>query len=180
MKLKYFSLILTALILLSCSDVQPRKPVIRKTGSFMKESIERNKALNKVEEQLLMALMQKDTVHTYLSSPNGFWYYYVQRDTTQTDVPAKGDEVLFTYEIKRIDGSVLYSEQELGLKRYRVDKEDLISGLQEGIKLMHPGETVTFLFPSYKAFGLTGEDRVGPSEPLIYTVHLKEIIHKNQ
>ena len=65
--------------------------------------------------------------------------------------------------------------EELGTKSYLVDKEELITGLQDGIKLMKEGETISFLFPSYKAFGYTGNDKVGPNEPLIYSVQLLKI-----
>jgi FKBP-type peptidyl-prolyl cis-trans isomerase len=51
--------------------------------------------------------------------------------------------------------------------------------LQDGIKLMRKGEIVTCLFPSHKAFGYGGSEGINPNEPLIYTVHLKEIIVKN-
>ncbi len=56
-----------------------------------------------------------------------------------------------------------------------VDKEELIAGLQDGFKLMKEGEVITFLFPSYKAYGYTGHDKIKPNQPLIYTVQLLKI-----
>jgi gliding motility-associated peptidyl-prolyl isomerase len=175
---KYFFTLLAAVFLIACSGPEPRKPVVRKTGSFMKESIERNKALNGLEEDLLRAKLKKDSVHNYFTSSKGFWYFYNKRDSLQSKFPQKGDEVVYTYEVKRLNDSILYSKEEIGKKRYLVDREELITGLQDGIKLMHPGETVTFLFPSHKAFGYTGNERVMPNEPLIYTVELIEITDK--
>jgi gliding motility-associated peptidyl-prolyl isomerase len=152
--------------------------VIRKTGSFMKESIERNKSLNNLEEDLIKAKLKKDAVNNYLTSSKGFWYFYNKRDSLQIRYPKKGDEVVYTYEVKRLNDSILYSKDEIGEKQYLVDREELITGLQDGLKLMHPGETVTFLFPSHKAFGYTGNKRVLPNEPLIYKVELIEITDK--
>ena len=40
---------------------------------------------------------------------------------------------------------------------------------------MKEGEKVTFLFPSYKAYGYTGFDKVKPNQPLIYSVQLLKI-----
>ena len=60
-----------------------------------------------------------------------------------------------------------------------VDQEELITGLQEGIKLTKEGEILTFLFPSHMAFGYTGNGKIESNQPLIYKVHLKEIINKN-
>jgi len=175
---KYFLVVLFVVTLISCSGPEPRKPVIRKTGSFMKESIKRNKALNTLEEDLLKAKLKKDSIHNYFNSSKGFWYFYNKRDSLQTKYPEKGDEVIYTYEVKRLNDSILYSKEEVGKKHYLVDKEELITGLQDGLKLMHPGEEVTFLFPSHKAFGYTGNERVMPNEPLIYTVELIEINKK--
>ena len=175
---KYFLVVLFVVTLISCSGPEPRKPVIRKTGSFMKESIKRNKALNTLEEDLLKAKLKKDSIHNYFNSSKGFWYFYNKRDSLQTKYPEKGDEVIYTYEVKRLNDSILYSKEEIGKKHYLVDKEELITGLQDGLKLMHPGEEVTFLFPSHKAFGYTGNERVMPNEPLIYTVELIEINKK--
>ncbi len=176
---KFFLIITVVLLLISCSKPEPRKPVVRKTGSFIKESIKRNKVLNNIEEDLLKAKLKKDSIHNYFTSPKGFWYFYNRRDSLQTKYPKKGDEVIYTYEVKRLNDSIVYSKEEIGKKRYLVDREELITGLQDGIKLMHQGEIITFLFPSHKAFGYTGNDRIDPNEPLIYTVQLIEIIHKN-
>ncbi|RUA11132.1 MAG: gliding motility-associated peptidyl-prolyl isomerase GldI [Flavobacteriia bacterium] len=175
---KFFLVVLFVVTLISCSGPEPRKPVIRKTGSFMKESIKRNKALNTLEEDMLKAKLKKDSIHNYFNSSKGFWYFYNKRDSLQTKYPEKGDEVIYTYEVKRLNDSILYSKEEIGKKHYLVDKEELITGLQDGLKLMHPGEEVTFLFPSHKAFGYTGNERVMPNEPLIYTVELIEINKK--
>lgn len=175
---KIFYTIVVFVFIVSCSKPEPRKPIKRKTGSFMKESIDRNKKLNKLEENLLQVKMQNDSTHTYHTSANGFWYFYNKKVSLNTQFPVKGDEVIFSYEIRTLKDSILYSKQELGDKRYLVDKEELIAGLQDGIKLMHKDEIITFLFPSHKAFGYTGNERVYPNEPLIYTVHLKNIINK--
>jgi gliding motility-associated peptidyl-prolyl isomerase len=166
----------------SCSNPEARKPIVRKTGSFINESIERNKLLNNAENALLMEKMKMDSSHEYLNSANGFWYYYLTKTESETYLPKRGDEVFYSHEIRSLNDSILYSKEELGTKSYLVDKEDLISGLQDGIKLMKEGETVSFLFPSYKAYGYSGHGKIGPNEPLIYIVQLIKInkLSKNE
>lgn len=177
MKYKSFFLLI-GLSIISCSKPEPRKPVVRKTSSFIMESVERNKVLNKLEETLIKQKMESDSSHFYISSAFGFWYFYQRKDTLNAISPVKGDEVVFSYEIKDLRDSIIYSKEELGDKNYLVDQEDLISGLQDGIKLMKEGETVTFLFPSYKAYGYAGYEKINSNQPLIYTVNLKKIISK--
>ena len=63
--------------LISCSGPEPRRPVQVKTGSFIKASVERSKALLAKEEQLIQAIIAADSVHKYYSSANGSSYYYL-------------------------------------------------------------------------------------------------------
>lgn len=171
----FFSLIV---LFITCTTPQPRKPVIRKTSTFLKESIERNKIINKIEEAAFNDLMAQDSTYEYLNSDNGFWYYYVKKDSLNDKFPVKGDVLSYTYEIKDINKKVLYTKEELGLRTYKVDQQELISGLQDGLKLMKVGETVTFLFPSHKAYGYAGYDKINSGQPLIYTVTLEKINSK--
>jgi gliding motility-associated peptidyl-prolyl isomerase len=171
--------LLLLLIISSCSSPEARKPIIRKTSSFMSESVDRNTVLKNVEEEIFRQIMEKDSLNEYISSEYGFWYYYVERNVTNNEFANTGDEGLFSYEARSLDDNIVYSNEELGDINYLVDKEELITGLQEGIKLMKEGEVVVFLFPSYKAYGYVGNDRIRSNEPLIYTVKLKKIINKN-
>ena len=174
--MKYLVVILTFFtLLMSCSNPEARKPIVRKTSSFMNESIERNKMLNKAENAILLQRIKSDTLHNYVNSENGFWYYYDLSVSDEKYTPNRGDEVFYTHEIRGLNNVILYSEEELGTKSYLIDKEELITGLQDALKIMKEGEKVTFLFPSYKAYGYTGYDRVQPNQPLIYSIKLLKI-----
>jgi len=175
--IRFKNIILLALVLIlsSCSKTEPRKPIVRKTGSFLDESVKRNKEVNKIEENVLKQLMQNDSLHHYTNSQNGFWYYYQIKDSLGLKQPIKGDKVVFTYDVKNLQKAILFSKEEVGNVEYVVDKQELITGLQDGIKLMKEGEIVTFLFPSYKAYGYSGNERVKPNQSLIFTVELIKI-----
>ena len=89
--------------------------------------------------------------------------------------PKKGDVAYFDYEIGDLKGNVVYSEIELKPQTYVVDKQNIMMGLRDGIKLMRKNEKVTFLFPSHIAFGYHGDNkRIGSNEPLICTVTLND------
>jgi len=56
-----------------------------------------------------------------------------------------------------------------------VDKQNIIMGLRDGIKLMHKKEKVIFLFPSNMGYGYHGDNkRIGVNIPLICTVTLND------
>ena len=178
--IRKISVLLLIMFFTGCSEPEARKPVVRKSSTFLKESIVRNKAINKLEEAVFQDLIKKDTAHTYLTSENGFWYYYSVKNPTATSYPKTGDAVNFTYSIKDVDGNTIFTEEEIGPQNYLVDKQELITGLQDGIKLMKEGEVVTFLFPSHKAYGYLGHERIGRGQPLIYTVKMNKITVNNK
>lgn len=175
---KILTLALLGMNLVTCctQKQEPRRPVSHSSGEFMKQSIERNKKLNQNEEALIASIIKKDTANTYLASTKGYWYYYNQKNTQEQPKPLRGDVVIFDYEIKDINGKVIYSQAELKTQNYLVDKQDFMKGIQDGIKLMQKGEKVTFLFPSHMAFGYHGDNnKITTNQPLICSVTLKDI-----
>ncbi|MCK5679136.1 MAG: gliding motility-associated peptidyl-prolyl isomerase GldI, partial [Flavobacteriaceae bacterium] len=117
--------ILVLMLLISCSKPEPRKPIVRKTSSFMSESVKRNIVLNKLEEDILKHKIENDSVNVYISSENGFWYFYNKKDTLNSKLPVQGDEVIFTHEIRNLQDSIIYSYEDLGVNNYLVDREEL-------------------------------------------------------
>ena len=167
--------------LASCKSPEARYPVSQKSGSYIDESVARNKKLVAQEEQYIKNLMAEDSTTSYQASADGFWYYYNTKvaDSITNDKPEFGDIVDFEYSISSIDGQTIYAEGEKPRRTYAMDQEKLFSGLRQGLKLMKEGETVTFLFPSHKAFGYYGDkEKIGTNMPIITKVTLYNIEKK--
>lgn len=177
--MRTFVLLLVTFIISSCGEREARHPVTRNTGSYIKESIQRNKDLIAREEKEIAALIAQDTLKTYEASSLGFWYTYVQKNDTLTKpTPQVGDLVLFNYNLQTLDGQKLVTREELGNVVTQIDQsnQELITGIREGLKIMKQGETVTFLLPSHKAYGYYGLDGKIPSNmPVRSTVTILEI-----
>lgn len=164
------------LIVFGCKTPEARRPITVKTGSFIDASVERNKKLNAKEKTFIENVM-KQKEQDYIASESGFWYYYnnkIENDTLKT--PAFGDIINYNYNVKGINGNLIYSTEDIKTQTYTMDKEELFTGLREGLKLMKSGETVTFLFPSQKAYGYYGdENKIGSNVPLICEVTVNSI-----
>ncbi len=172
---KYILLVAATIFIASCSEKQARKPISHSSGTFMKESIDRNKKLNEQEKLVIAKIIQKDTAFLYNRSEKGFWYAY-ENKSTENVFPVKGDIVNFDYEITDLYGNSIYSAEELKTQTYHVDKQNIMSGLRNGIKLMHKGDKVKFIFPSQSAYGYHGDDKkIGTNQPIICHVTLNEI-----
>ena len=161
---------------ISCKQQQQvRMPISRSSGIFMKESAVRNKKLIAGEEGKIDSIIKSNPKIQYIASKKGYWYYYETKNERDTLRPKKGDVVQFDYEIMDLKGNVVYSEVELKPQTYIVDKQNIMMGLRDGIKLMHKNEKVTFLFPSHMAYGYRGDlKRINTNQPLICSVTLND------
>ncbi|MGQ7946881.1 gliding motility-associated peptidyl-prolyl isomerase GldI [Flavobacterium sp. WC2509] len=174
----FFSAILVA----SCKQTQEaRKPISHSSGSFMKQSIARNKKMIAKEEDQIAAVIKSDTTKKYIASKKGYWYYYESRNLTDSLTPKKGDIALFDYEIKDLNGKTIYSKEELERQIYKVDKQDIMMGLRDGIKLMRKKEKVHFLFTSHMGYGYHGDNnKIGINQPLFCTVTLYDFMPETE
>lgn len=174
--------ILIALLVVSCHKPEPREPVIMRSGQFLKKSANRNKAIQKEQEKEILEIIgQAEDSLTYHTSSNGFWYRYDTKLDNDKNTPQFGDIVKFTYDIATIEGKEIYSQEEIGTREYKMDQEDIFSGMRNGLKLMKVGETMTFYFPSSIAFDYYGDgEKIGRNIPIRSTVTLKHIKPRNK
>ncbi len=178
-KIILFVVFITTLV--SCKQPQARMPISRSSGTFMKESVIRNKKLVAGEEGRIDSIIKSNPEIKYFASKKGYWYSYDIRNEKDTLRPKKGDIAFFDYEIKDFKGNVIYSDVELRPQVYAIDKQNIMMGLRDGIKLMRKNEKVTFLFPSHMGFGYHGDEkRIGTNEPLICTVTLNDFKPENK
>lgn len=171
-----FLIISISILFFACKEPEARRPVLQKTSNSYKEVVAKSKQINAEENQRITQLIALDSLHTYQASTYGFWYTYLHKTVENLPTPKTGDVVVLEYNIQDLQGNILYSKEALGLKNYTVDKEDFISALQDGIKLMKVGETITFVIPFYRAFGASGDgNKIGINQSIKSTLTLIEI-----
>ena len=76
MKLKYFITLLV--ITISCKDIEPRRPINKKSISFIKNSIKRNKLITKNQESIFKNII-KESKNIFIYSEKGFWYSFKKK-----------------------------------------------------------------------------------------------------
>jgi len=179
---KIVLLIVVFMTFLSCKQQQQaRMPISRSSGTFMKESAARNKKLIAGEEGKIDSIIKSNPKIQYLASKKGYWYHYQIKNENDTLRPKIGDVAQFDYEIMDLKGNVVYSEVELRPQTYLVDKQNILMGLRDGIKLMRKNEKVTFLFPSHMAYGYRGDNKlIKSNQPIICIVTLNDFKPKEK
>lgn len=165
-------------VITGCQNKQEaRRPISHSSGSFMKQSMDRNKKLIAGEEAEIARVIRQNKRVKFIASTKGFWYSYIATNTKDSLTPKKGDVALFDYEVKDLKGRILYSQSELGPQTYFVDKQNIMTGLREGIKLMHRNEKINFLFTSHIAYGYHGDNKkIGTNKPLLCIVTLRDFM----
>lgn len=170
--------VLLACFVWSCEQNQEaRRPLSQASGSFMKKSIERNKKLVASEEDRIQAVIKKNAGIEFLASKKGYWYHFSKRNMQDTLTPKKGDVAFYDYEVKDLKGNIIYTKEETQPQTYYVDKQNIMMGLRDGIKLMRKKETFVFLFPSHMGYGYHGDNKkIGTNIPLLCTVTLRNFM----
>ncbi|MEX0289543.1 MAG: gliding motility-associated peptidyl-prolyl isomerase GldI [Flavobacteriaceae bacterium] len=174
--MKKYWLILFCVGFIGCEGPQPRRPVKVKTGSFMKESAERSKKLLALEEKMIQDIIENDSLHSYQSSAAGSWFYYDEQVTADTPMPLPDDLVTMSYNVVSLANDTIYSMEDIGVIKYKVDKQELFPGLRNSVKLLKEKETATFYFPSSLAYGYHGDNnKIGTNVPIKSTISIFKI-----
>lgn len=178
--IRFVFIILLVSMIFGCKSPEARQPISTKSGTFIKESAERNIKLNQREQEHISSIIKSHPEIEYIASESGFWYFYNTKVEQDSITANFGDIVNFNYNIKDLNGNEIYSFEEIKTQNYNMDQEELFTGLREGLKLMKSGETVTFLFPSQKAFGYYGDTKkIGANVPLMCQVTVHSITQNN-
>jgi len=171
-------IIVLLLIVFSCKEIEARRPKEHSVTNFYKEVIEQNKRLNTLENEKIKEIISKDTILNFKPSNNGFWYAFLEKDSINTATPKKGDLITISYDIKTLYNQPVYNEKEVD---YKIDEQNFIPGLEEGVKLMKKGEKAVFIIPSYAAYGVTGDgDKIKINQTIKSTIQLIQIQKNNE
>lgn len=162
--------LLLLLFFASCAKHKPQLPSNK--GVEEDRSIvlllEMNQRLTLKEDSLLLKFVEKSAVK-FIKNELGFWYFI----SNLTQHAKLQDKENFGFDCKTslLDGKVIRSE----VKQVALGKKELPQGLEEGLKLMHKGESATFIVPWYLAHGMKGSGKlIPPYTSLVYEVKLYE------
>ncbi|MEI6754483.1 MAG: FKBP-type peptidyl-prolyl cis-trans isomerase [Paludibacter sp.] len=97
----------------------------------------------------------------------GFWYkiFHTGKGTAVKD----SVQCSFDFQIMKLDNKLINS----GFTKIIIGKKQSIIGLEEGLKMMHKGDSAIFIIPWYLAYGMTGNDMIPPYTSLIYRIKLR-------
>lgn len=102
--------------------------------------------------------------------------YMITKKGGGTENPQVEQRVKVDYKISLLDGTLCYSSEKEGPKEFVVGKDNIETGLHEGIQYLHVGDEATFILPSHLAHGLLGDGNKIPAKAsVIYEIKLLAI-----
>lgn len=163
-------LVLFVFFIFSCGPADPEK----KEGIDPRQFKQALEKVNKYEVQ-----KQSDEINQYIARHNwpmektGTGLRYIIIEKGNGIQPKSGDFVSVNYKISLLDGTLCYSSEKDGAKEFKVEGDNVESGLHEAALLMHVGDKAKFILPSYMANGLQGDnDRIPPLSAIVVDLEL--------
>ncbi|MCW3071399.1 MAG: fkpA [Bacteroidetes bacterium] len=102
--------------------------------------------------------------------------YMITKKGEGKETPQQEQLVKVDYKISLLDGTLCYSSEKDGPKEFVVGKDNIESGLHEGIRYLHTGDEATFILPSHLAHGFLGDGNKIPAKAsVIYEIKLISI-----
>lgn len=162
--------ILITLILASC-DAQENKQ--HRTYS-KEELIEANKQMVSDESDMIDRYIEVKDLKTE-KTETGLVFQILESGSDSLVKAHTGNIATLTYRTYLLDSTEISFSPPNDPLRFKIDQDDVVSGLHEGIKLLSVGDSARFILPSHLAYGLTGTETVPPKSALVYEVRLIDL-----
>jgi len=101
---------------------------------------------------------------------------YISMKAGSGELARSGQDARVQYKVSLLDGTECYKTDDDEVEVFRIDKSNIETGIQEGIKKMRVGEKAKLIIPSHIAHGLIGDlDKVPPLAPIVVDIELFEL-----
>lgn len=161
--------------LLCCSSCGDHKTSGKKTNIQSKEFQDKLVEANKMYVKRESDEIDQYALHhgwNMLTTGTGLRYMITKKgEGRELAHPEQKAKVL--YKISLLDGTLCYSSDNDGPKEFFVGKDNIESGLHEGIQYLHEGDEAVFILPSHLAHGLMGDgNKIPPKASVVYHIKL--------
>ena len=164
--------IFSLLLFVSCGE--------KKKELSKQEQLKYHETLIKVNKYLVDE--DADIIRKYIKRRNwqmhttetGLWYMIYEKGNGEIAQSNKMATIL--YKVSLLDGTLCYSSEKSGTKKFRIGQGGIEPGLEEGILLLHTGDKAKFIMPPHLAHGLMGDgDKIPPRSTILYEIELTQI-----
>jgi len=170
-----FLLIFAVVVLFACKNTAKEKQRKKVPIAEYEKPLQRvNKYLVKEDNDRIKSFIRRK--HWDMKqTKTGLWYQIYEK-SNDTLKPKFNDIVELSYRVYLLDGTLCYSSDSTGNKKFAVGHGGVESGLEEAILMLHKNDKARFIMPPYLAHGLLGDQNKIPARSIIlYDVQLLKI-----
>ncbi|MCE9538663.1 MAG: FKBP-type peptidyl-prolyl cis-trans isomerase, partial [Bacteroidetes bacterium] len=167
--------LLSVSVFQSCSD--GHKKTTRNTNLQSKDFQDKLIVANK-----MYVRQESDEINNYVKhkgwkmTTTGTGLRYMITNKGNGAAAEVGKYAKVNYKISLLDGTLCYSSDSTGAKVFLIGRDNVETGLHEGIQLLHVGDKAMFILPSHLAHGLMGDDsKIPPKASVIYDIELLSV-----
>lgn len=165
---KFWMFAVLSLAFFACQEEENQVPTIdwnqEKSSNFSK-----NVAIDE-DLDIKMYLEQRKS-WKMIETGSGLRYYIYQKGTGEQAASGMLAEVKF--DISLLDGTKCYKTENGETETFKIDRSEIETGVQEGIKYMHVGDKAKLIIPSHLGHGLSGDFvKIPPLTTLVIDLEL--------
>lgn len=133
-----------------------------------------NKQFSKEEELDIKLFLKRRPTWNMTETGSGL-RYWIYKDQPGENAKEE-DYVDVLFEVKMLNDSLIYKTDDNEVSSFKVDKSNIETGVQEGIKYMSVGDKAKFIVPSHLGHGLLGDfHKIPPLQVLVIDIELVKI-----
>jgi len=165
--MRLFIYIFLVVVLFSCGTDPQQKNI----DWNQKKSTDFNRELAIQQDLQIKMYLEQHADWKMTSTGSGLRYYIYENGEGAEAVVGLTAQV--ETEISLLDGTQCYKTASDEMEEFVIDKSDIESGIQEGIKKMRVGDKAKMIIPSHLAHGLVGDmDKIPPLSVIVVDIHL--------
>lgn len=163
------------LILILLSSCREEEEVEKNDVNWTREnSTHINEQFTKEEEFDIKLFLKRRPEWKMTETGSGlrYWIY----DDKPGETAKEDDYVDVLFEVKMLNDSLIYKTEDNEVSSFKVDKSNVETGVQEGIKYLSEGDKAKLIIPSHLGHGLLGDFRkIPPLQVLVVDIELIKI-----
>lgn len=110
-------------------------------------------------------------------SGSGLYYCIEENPNPKAPRVERGNAVRLSYTLRLLNGELISSSAQEGLKTFIVGKSETEPGLTEAVLMMKKGDKAQLILPSRLGFGFSGNgEDIPPMATLLYELCVEEIL----
>lgn len=165
------AVVLAVVLLAACSQQGTQKKDVITKRELKEPLIRANKSIVDKEADKIDKYIRR---RNWKMTETGTGLRYLIYQEGSGEPAEEGQYAKVSYEIRLLDGTICYSSaDDRGPRSFLIGRDNVESGIHEGITYMRVGDRAKFILPSHLAHGLTGDhNKIPPRSVLIVDIEL--------